>query len=213
MKKKLVAGMMVFVMSITLFACGNSDKAEPDEVVDSIDALTEEVILSMDLATEEAMQKYAEAKDKEESEKKKKELKKKKKQQAKKKKQEEPDKDDPMNADQTEYIGKNQSKAKMRKRYAGTWTFQGVVLSDGNLDMSTKASGKYVFKKDGTYTFKGKNLKGKKIKESGKWKLDGSKRLIAGKYTLGIDGSGYLLKDSGQRDGKGRKMKYAFAKN
>ena len=56
-------------------------------------------------------------------------------------------------------------------------------------------------------------MNGKKIKEEGTWKLNANKQIVAGDYTMGIDDSGYLLKDTGERDGKGRKMKYAFAKS
>ena len=65
---------------------------------------------------------------------------------------------------------------------------------------------------DKTYTAKGVDINGEKINESGKWKLNGNKQLVCGNYTLGIDDSGYLLKDTGERDGKGRKIKYAFSK-
>ena len=59
----------------------------------------------------------------------------------------------------------------------------------------------------------GVDVNGKKIKEEGTWKLNANKQIVAGDYTMGIDDSGYLLKDTGERDGKGRKMKYAFAKS
>ena len=88
----------------------------------------------------------------------------------------------------------------------------GLIQSDGNLDTSTGSHCTYVFSSDHTYTARGVDVNGNKIKENGTWELNSDKQIVAGKYTMGIDESGYLLKDTGERDGKGRKMKYAFSK-
>jgi hypothetical protein len=101
----------------------------------------------------------------------------------------------------------------MEKRYIGTWEEQGILSPGGEIEPPRSSYCTYVIKANKTYTAKGVDENGKKINESGKWKLNSNKQLVCGKYTLGIDSSGYLLKDTGERDGKGRKIKYAFAKS
>ena len=135
-----------------------------------------------------------------------------KKKQKEKEKAEAEDDDDPANADTTADTGKNASVEDMTQRYIGKWEQQGIIQSDGNLDSSSGSYCTYVINADKTYTAKGVDINGEKINESGKWKLNGNKQLVCGNYTLGIDDSGYLLKDTGERDGKGRKIKYAFSK-
>ena len=116
------------------------------------------------------------------------------------------------NYDSTEDTGKNATTEAMIQRYIGTWEQQGILQGGGDLDTTTGSYCTYIFNSDFSYTAKGKDVNGKKINEDGTWKLNANKQIVAGSYTMGIDDSGYLLKDTGERDGKGRKMKYAFAK-
>lgn len=178
---------------------------EPDDVADSVIALCDEVSLKGLEAGDEGVKAYL--KEKEADDEKQRE------EEEKRKKEEEGDEDDPENYDSTEDTGKNASADEMMQRYIGTWDQQGIIVGSGDLDTSSGSYCTYVFKSDFSYTAKGVDVNGKKIKEEGTWKLNANKQIVAGDYTMGIDDSGYLLKDTGERDGKGRKMKYAFAKS
>ena len=207
MKKVIIALLIILMFLTTVFIVfimvgpfGNKEK-EPttEEIADKVVALSEEVSLDVVPAAQQAIQEYIKAKEEEEEE-------------ERREKEEEEDDDDPMNADPTKDTGEGSTVEAMEKRYIGRWEMQGIIQGDGNLDTSTGAHCTYVFSADHTYTARGKDFSGKKIKESGTWELNANKQIVAGKYTMGIDGSGYLLKDTGERDGKGRKMKYAFTK-
>lgn len=193
------------IVGVYLFL--NRDKGPtPDEVSDSVVALCDEASLRAFDAGQEGI--IAVIKAKEQDEEKEREEEEKRRQE-----EEEGDEDDPVNDDSTKDTGKSATTDAMTKRYVGTWEQQGVLQGDGNLDTSTGSSCTYVFNADYTYTAKGKDINGKTINENGTWKLNANKQIVAGGYTMGIDESGYMLKDTGERDGKGRKMRYAFSKN
>ena len=42
--------------------------------------------------------------------------------------------------------------------------------------------------------------------------MNANNQIEAGDNVFGIDESGYLLMDTGERDGKGMRIRYAFAK-
>lgn len=196
---------MLCILAISVFGCGNkAKKADPQDVADSIIALCDELSLEAVPVAEDAVKEYIKDKEDDEEEEREKEK--------KEEEENEDDIDDPMNADSTEETGQNASAETMTKRYIGRWEMQGLIQSDGNLDTSTSAHCTYVFNADYTYTARGTDVSGNRIQEDGTWKLNSNKQIVAGKYTLGIDESGYLLKDTGERDGKGRKIKYAFQK-
>ena len=178
---------------------------EPDEVADSIIALCDDVSLKTFDAGNQGIIAYLKQKEIDEEEERQKE-------EEERKKEEEGDEDDPENYDSTADTGKKSSTDAMMQRYIGTWEEQGILQGSGDLDTSTGSTCTYIFNSDFSYTAKGKDINGKKIDEKGTWKLNANKQIVAGSYTMGIDDSGYLLKDTGERDGKGRKMKYAFAK-
>ena len=178
---------------------------EPDDVADSVIALCDEVALKAFDAGNQGIIAYLKQKEIDEEEERKKE-------EEARKKEEEGDEDDPENYDSTEDTGKNATTEAMIQRYIGTWEQQGILQGGGDLDTTTGSYCTYIFNSDFSYTAKGKDVNGKKINEDGTWKLNANKQIVAGSYTMGIDDSGYLLKDTGERDGKGRKMKYAFAK-
>ena len=206
MKRKVFAVVLVLMLSAGLFSCAKKEEGpEPEDIADSVIAACDEISIELVPAVQDALVDFVEDKE----EKAEKERKKKKK---KKKKAEAEDDDDPANADTTADTGKNASVEDMTQRYIGKWEQQGIIQSDGNLDSSSGSYCTYVINADKTYTAKGVDINGEKINESGKWKLNGNKQLVCGNYTLGIDDSGYLLKDTGERDGKGRKIKYAFSK-
>ena len=204
MTKRIIAAALIAVLAMTMFSCRKKeDKPAPQEVADMVVAACDEIALDVVPAAQDAINEYIEAKEKDEAKKREKE---------KKKKEEEENEDDPANADSTKETGQNSSVDAMTKRYVGRWEQQGLIQSDGNLDTSTGSHCTYVFSSDHTYTARGVDVNGNKIKENGTWELNSDKQIVAGKYTMGIDESGYLLKDTGERDGKGRKMKYAFSK-
>ena len=204
MKYKVLTAVMICVLAASLFGCNKAKKADPQDVADTIIALCDEVSLETVPVAEEAVREYIKDKEEDEEEEREKER--------KEEEENEDDIDDPVNADSTEETGQNASPEAMTKRYTGRWEMQGLIQSDGNLDSSSSAHCTYVFNADHTYTARGVDLSGNKIKEDGSWKLNSNKQIVAGKFTMGIDESGYLLKDTGERDGKGRKIKYAFAK-
>lgn len=204
MTKRIIAAALIGVLALTMFSCRKKeDKPDPQEVADLVVAACDEIALDVVPAAQDAIDVYIEAKEKDEARKREKE---------KKKKEEEENADDPANADSTAETGQNSTVDAMTKRYVGRWEQQGLIQSDGNLDTSTGSHCTYVFSSDHTYTARGVDVNGEKIKENGTWELNSNKQIVAGKYTMGIDESGYLLKDTGERDGKGRKMKYAFSK-
>lgn len=201
MEKKMLAILIAAVMALTITACAKKDEGPTiEDVSDSVIAAADELSLEVVPAAEEGIRSYIEAK--EEAAQKKRD----------KKKKEEEDADDPANADSTAETGKNATKEQMIQTYIGRWEQQGVIQSDGNIDDSTGSRCTYVINADKTYTAKGRDVNGNKIDEKGTWSLNSNKQLVCGDYTLGIDESGYLLKDTGERDGKGRKIKYAFIK-
>ena len=204
MGRKIIAAALILALAMTVFSCKKDKGPTDEEIADLIIAACDEISLDVVPAAQNAVQEYFDAK--EEAEEKKRE-----KERAEKEAEEE-DEDDPMNADSTKETGQNATAEQMKKRYVGRWEQQGIIQGDGNLDASDGSHCTYVFNSDNTYTARGKDASGKKIKEDGTWSLNASKQIVAGKYTMGIDESGYLLKDTGERDGKGRKMKYAFSK-
>ena len=208
MKKKILVSILILALSATLFSCQKKEEGpDPQDVSDSIVAACDEISLEVGPAVTDAMTEYITDKEKKAEKKRKKE------QKAKEKAEREAaEAEDPANADGTIETGQNATAEEMIKRYVGKWVLQGIIQSDGNLDTSSGAKCTYVINSDKTYTAKGKDVNGKKIDEKGKWKLNENKQLVCGKSTLGIDDSGYLLKDTGERDGKGRKIKYAFSK-
>lgn len=191
------------VFGVVLFM--NKDKGpEPEDVADSVIALCDEASLKAFEAGQQGIIAYLKQKEIDEEEAREEE--------EKRRQEEEGDEDDPENYDSTEETGREATTDDMIQRYLGTWEEQGILQGGGELDSSTNSYCTYIFKDDFTYTAKGKDANGKKIDENGTWKLNANKQIVAGDYTMGIDDSGYLLKDTGERDGKGRKMKYAFAK-
>lgn len=207
MTKRIIASVLILALSVVLFSCSKKDEGPlPEDVADAIVAGCDEISLELSPAIQEAIKDYIEEKE-DKTEKKRKKQKEKEEQEA-----EEGDAEDPANADATTETGQNATVDDMTKRYIGRWEQQGIIQSDGNLDTSSGSHCTYVINADQTYTAKGVDANGNKIDEKGKWKLNANKQLVCGKYTLGIDDSGYLLKDTGERDGKGRKMKYAFSK-
>ena len=208
MKKVVIALLVLILIGVTAiavllftgFSVGKKDEGpKPEDVTDQIIAAADEISLDVVPAAQEALKEYLEEKEDAEEEKRKEE-------------EEEEDDDDPMNEDSTADTGQNTSAEGMMQRYIGRWEQQGVIQSDGNIDSSTGAHCTYIFNADKTYTAKGVDVSGNKIDEQGTWSLNAKKQIVAGQYTMGIDESGYLLKDTGERDGRGRKMKYAFSK-
>ena len=206
MKKRVFAAVLVLMLSAGLFSCAKKEEGpDIDDVADSIIAACDEVSIEITSAVQESIKDFVEDKE-EKAEKKRREK------QKEKEKEDAEDDDDPANADTTAETGRNASVSDMMQRYIGTWEQQGIIQSDGNLDTSSGSHCKYVINQDKTYTAKGVDINGEKINEKGRWELNANKQLVCGDYTLGIDDSGYLLKDTGERDGKGRKIKYAFSK-
>ena len=210
-----VLKIIVVILLLTIVAIGaafggylymNREQApDPNEVADSVIALCDDASLKAIDAGNQGIIAYLKQKEIDEEEERKKE-------EEERKKEEEGDEDDPENYDSTAETGKKASTETMMQRYIGTWEQQGILLGGGDLDTSDGSSCTYIFNSDFSYTAKGKDINGKKIDERGTWKLNANKQIVAGDATMGIDDSGYLLKDTGERDGKGRKMKYAFAK-
>jgi hypothetical protein len=118
---------------------------------------------------------------------------------------------DPGDADTTDSTSANNTAAQMKAKFIGTWELKGILYSDGSF--SKAGTCKYVIKADGTYTCKGETAGGSAINESGSWSLNSDKKLVTGKNTMGINGDGYMLKYTGERDGKGNKLNYAFEKD
>ena len=191
------------VLGVVLFT-HREEGPDINEVSDSVIALCDDVSLKSLDAGNQGIIAYLKQKEIDEE--------KEREEEEKRKKEEEGDEDDPENYDSTEDTGKDSTIDAMTKRYIGTWEQQGILQGGGDLDTSTGSYCTYIFNSDYSYTAKGKDMNGKKINEEGTWKLNDKKQIVAGDFTMGIDDSGYLLKDTGQRDGKGRKMKYAFAK-
>ena len=206
---------IILILFLTIIALGaafggylymNRDQGpEPDDVADSVIAICDDASLKAIDAGNQGIIAYLKQKEIDEEEERKKE-------EEERKKEEEGDEDDPENYDSTVETGKKASTEAMMQRYIGTWEQQGILLGGGDLSTSDGSTCTYIFNSDFSYTAKGKDINGKKIDESGTWKLNANKQIVAGSSTMGIDESGYLLKDTGERDGKGRKMKYAFAK-
>lgn len=121
------------------------------------------------------------------------------------------DSEDPANADQTEDNSSSSTSA-VKAKYVGTWKLKGILYSDGSIVSDGAGSAKYVIKSDGTYTETGKDADGNTISDSGSWSLNSKNKLVAGSATMGINSKGYMLKYTGQRDGKGNKLNYAFKK-
>lgn len=188
-----------------LLFLGHDEGPDVNEVADSTIALCDEASLKAFDAGNQGLIAYLKQKEIDEEKKREEEEK-------KRKEEEEGDEDDPENYDSTEDTGKDSTTDAMIERYTGTWEQQGILQGGGDLDTTTGSYCTYIFNSDFSYTARGKDINGKKINEEGTWMLNAKKQIVAGDYTMGIDDSGYLLKDTGERDGKGRKMKYAFAK-
>lgn len=118
---------------------------------------------------------------------------------------------EPGNADPTGSVAKDKSSDEMESLYVGTWTIKGVLLSDGSID-GEGVSGNFVIKSDGSYTADVTYADGSTDKGSGKWSVNSDKKLVAGSAVMGLDSQSRLLKDSGERDGKGNRLYYAFVK-
>ncbi len=118
--------------------------------------------------------------------------------------------EDPADVDTTADTAEGKSDDQMKKKYQGTWKLAGILYSDG----STEKAGTCTIKvnSDGSYTMKG-TLSGKQVDQSGSWSLTDSKKLKLSDDELGIDSDGNLLKYTGQRDGKGYKLNYAFKRS
>lgn len=141
-------------------------------------------------------------------------------QQAAKKAQEEKEQEQAKNADPEDPAASSgtmqnhssEKESKVKARYVGTWVMKGILMRDGSLEGTGGVSGKYVIREDGTYTSSMTNPEGGKTSAGGNWSLNSSKDLSAD-TVLGISENGkYLLRDSGQRDGKGFRMYYAYVK-
>ena len=116
------------------------------------------------------------------------------------------------NNDPTAETAQNNTVQQMKEKYIGSWTQKGLLMSDGSIDDSDGSTGTLTVKDDGTYTLTLKDSDGKTTENSGKWSVNSDKKLVVGSYTMGIDDNGYLLRDSGQRDGKGFRLYYAMKK-
>lgn len=116
------------------------------------------------------------------------------------------------NNDPTAETAKNNTVQQMKDKYVGSWTQKGLLMSDGSIDDSDGSTGSLTVRSDGTYTLSLKDSDGKTTETSGKWSVNSDKKLVVGSYTMGIDDNGYLLRDSGQRDGKGFHLYYAMKK-
>lgn len=119
--------------------------------------------------------------------------------------------EDPANADPT--IGGDEDTATdddLLRRYIGTWTLKGIEFRDGSFEDAGKCTIEVM--RDGTYTMKGK-IEGKKVNRKGNWTINDKKKLVLDEDKLGVNDEGYLLMYSGQRDGKGSKLYYAFQRN
>ncbi|MGN1382450.1 MAG: hypothetical protein ACI4W2_06485 [Eubacterium sp.] len=114
------------------------------------------------------------------------------------------------NNDPTKETAQNNTVQQMKEKYIGSWEEKGLLMSDGSIDDSDGSSGSLTVKSDGTYTMSLTDSNGKTTETSGKWSINSDKKLVVGSCTMGIDDNGYLLRDSGQRDGKGFHMYYAF---
>lgn len=201
MKKTVFLTIMIVLSMALLFACGSKkEEVDPKEITDDVLSAADSACIAVGNSTDKAIQAYAEAKAKAE------------KKRRDKKKEKEGDPEDPANADSTAAYGSKRTQEQMKSEFIGKWELQGVLINSGDLDPTTGATGKYVIKADGTYTSSGTDANGNSMKGKGRWILNENNQLVAGDDTLGIDESGYLLRDTGERDGKGRKMKYAYAK-
>ena len=124
---------------------------------------------------------------------------------------EEDEDEDPANADPT--LGGDDDQATeddLQRRYIGTWTLKGLEFRDGSFEDAGKCTIEVM--RDGNYTMKGK-LSGEEVDRQGRWSINEKKKLVMGKDKLGVNDEGYLLMYSGQRDGKGSKLYYAFQRN
>ena len=117
--------------------------------------------------------------------------------------------EDPANVDPT--VGDDgSSDDDVQRRYIGTWTLKGIEFSDGSFEDAGKCTVEVL--RDGSYTMTGK-LSGEKVDRKGQWSISEKKKLVLDDDTLGVNDEGYLLMYSGQRDGKGYKLYYAFQRN
>ncbi len=116
------------------------------------------------------------------------------------------------NNDPTAETAKNNTEQQMEDKYVGSWEQEGLLMSDGSIDDSDGSTGSLTVNSDGTYSMTIKDADGNTTDTSGKWTINSDKKLVVGDYKMGIDDNGYLLRDSGQRDGKGFHLYYAMKK-
>lgn len=180
MKKKLFVVMMIGLLAVFCFACGNKTTSKSDS--SKSDSTKTEQAKDDSSSTDEKTTEDSKSADV-----------------------------DPGDADTTDSTSANNTAAQMKTKFIGTWQLKGILNSDGSF--SGAGTCKYVIKSDGTYTCKGETGDGTAINESGSWSLNSDKKLVEGKYTMGINGDGYMLKYTGERDGKGNKLNYAFKKD
>ena len=121
------------------------------------------------------------------------------------------DPEDPANADPTDDVTLSEDASEMERRYTGVWTFCGIRYWEGSFDESVTGTSVYRIYGDGTYEAEG-DENGTVLDEKGTWTLNEKNKLVAGDAVMGIDSEGYLLKSTGERDGKGRKLNYAYRK-
>ncbi len=123
----------------------------------------------------------------------------------------ETDPEDPGNTDPTASTA-DMEKEEAQARYIGMWKLSGFLMSDGSLDMTGCGEEVYRIDGDGNYTLEGTSPEGDEIEEAGTWSLDETNHIVMGNVVMGFNEDGYLLKDSGERDGKGFKLHYAYSK-
>ena len=185
--KRMCILLLMLAVALLMCACELSDKGRTDQGSDTYVSVTEE--------EPPAEEEPSAAEEEEEPE------------------EEEPaataEDEDPANIDTTDAVSEANSEDEMKQKYIGTWKMVGLLFWEG----STENAGKCTIKvnEDGTYTMKG-TIEGESVDRSGNWSLNSKKKLVLGDDKLGINEDGYLLLYSGQRDGKGNKLNYAFKK-
>lgn len=191
MKKRVLVLLLAAAMVVSATACGSSKSGSSGEK-DTQKKTEQKKTDEKSEAEQQAAKKAQEEKEQE---------------QAKK-----ADAEDPAASSGAMQNHSDEKTSKVKAKYVGTWVMKGILLRDGSLDSTGGVSGKYVIREDGTYTSSMTNPEGGKTSAGGNWSLNDSKNLSAD-TVLGISENGkYLLRDSGQRDGKGFRMYYAYVK-